>query len=447
MKPYCLSGVSFGSFVCRHVAFFFFAQKTLALFIVLEFFIITFKQKKKKLTKYPSSFEMYKHNTPYFYFDSPSSESSQSPELPQAQVTPSRTSSPVTANGSDANVREQEQPTSDSVEEEVSSEEINYHMDGIQYNPVRVAVPRFTHRLPGHLVNVRCRRYFGTHNDPEYLDKDELNDVMQSNIQFIEWFVVYEEIAPTTGHKHYHSILLLKKDMKPHICIEIDPRATWDKMRGQLKTCFKYVSKDDHKYFEYGHMPMELINFVEREDLATRKRTAPTKSEVLWKEAVERAKRGDHSIRDEQVYARFRMYFDDILAASHTDVVYQGELSFKNLWIYGPPGTGKSRLVWDYVTANRLRVYVKNQNKWWDGYDHQGVVLIDDAGEGMKLLAAHLKNWGDRYPFTAEVKGGTRRINTNDFHLIVTSNYSIREIFNATDAEAIERRFDVLQMN
>lgn len=368
-------------------------------------------------------------------------------EIPQAQVTPSRTSSPVTANGPSENVRNQGQPTSGSVEEEESSSEVNYHMEGHEVDFGKFNQPKLTHRLPGNLVDIRSRRYFGTHNNTEYLDKDQLLEVLQNNIQFVEWFVMYEEVAPTTGHKHFHSILLLKKDMRAHICIEIDPRASWEKMRGQLKTCFKYVSKDEHKYFEYGTMPTELINFVEREERSNRKRKAPTKSEVLWKETVEKAKRGDHSIRDEQLYARYRMFFDDILAAAHQDVIYQGELTTKNLWIYGPPGTGKSRLVWDYVAEKRIRVYVKNQNKWWDGYDHQGVVLIDDAGENMKILAAHLKNWGDRYPFTAEVKGGTRRINTAEFHLIVTSNYSIREIFNATDAEAIERRFDVLQMN
>lgn len=383
-----------------------------------------------------------------FFFTDPSessSESSQSHEIQQAQITPSRISSPITANGSSDNVGNQDQPTSDSVEEDESSE-VNYHVEGIEYQPLRT-IPRFTHRLPGPLVNVRSHRYFGTHNDPEYLDKDELKEVLQNNVQFIEWFVMYEETAPTTGHVHYHSLLLLKKEMRAHICIEIDPRASWEKMRGQLKTCFRYVSKDEHKYFEFGTMPNELISLVEREERASRKRTAPTKSEVLWRESIERAKRGDHSIRDEQLYARYRMYFDDILAAAHVDIVYQGELTFKNLWIYGPPGTGKSRLIWDYAAENNIRVYVKNQNKWWDGYSDQQIVLIDDAGENMKLLAAHLKNWGDRYPFTAEVKGGTRRINTASFNFIVTSNYSIREIFNAVDAEAIERRFDVLQMN
>lgn len=33
-------------------------------------------------------------------------------------------------------------------------------------------------------------------------------------------------------------------------------------------------------------------------------------------------------------------------------------------WIWGEPGTGKTRGVWDKYPD----LYVKNLNKWWDGY-------------------------------------------------------------------------------
>lgn len=356
--------------------------------------------------------------------------------IQEAQITPSRAPSPDVT-------REMEE--SEEVEEEESSE-VNYHMEGHSYNPPPIKWTRKTHRLPQNLVGLKNRYWFGTHNDPEYLDIDDLEDVCIENREDIEWVIMFKESAPTTGHEHYHSLVVFKKPKQAHICIDLDPRGVWEKVRGQLKTAYKYISKDNNKYFEYGRLPDTIQAMLELEERNSRKRQAPTKSEQLWKEMVLRAKSGDESIRNEMIYARYRAYFDDILAGAHKDVRYNADLKGKNLWIQGPPGTGKSRLVWDYAEENHLEIYVKLQNKWWDGFNGHKIVLIDDAGENMKLLASHIKNWADRYPFTAEVKGGSRRINASDFHFIVTSNYTIGEIFNVTDAEAIERRFDVLQM-
>ena len=359
------------------------------------------------------------------------------PEIEQAQVTPSRMQSRAPT----------PQPVEEVIEEvEEESIEVNEHIEGHDYVPNIVPALRKLHRLPTQLVNVNSKYWFGTHNNQEYLDEEELRYVCYQNNDIIQYAVMFRETAPTTGHVHFHSIICLRKPKKAHVCIEFDPHASWEKVRGQLKTAYKYISKDNDKYFEFGDPPETIVSYLENEERKQLKRPGPTKSEILWKEMVNKAKAGDQSIRDTQLYARYRMYFDDILAAQHEDIIYSGELKSKNIWIYGPPGTGKTRMVWQMATDLKKRVYVKNANKWWDGYDGQQIVLMDDVAENIKVLSSHIKNWADRYPITAEVKGGTRRVNTSDFHLIITSNYSIRDLFNETDAEAIERRFDILYM-
>lgn len=66
----------------------------------------------------------------------------------------------------------------------------------------------------------------------------------------------------------------------------------------------------------------------------------------------------------------------------------------RGLWICGPPGTGKSSTIRDVFGDD---LYVKPQNKWWDGYDDQKHVLLDD--HDTTVLGHYIKIWADAYPF------------------------------------------------
>lgn len=108
-----------------------------------------------------------------------------------------------------------------------------------------------------------------------------------------------------------------------------------------------------------------------------------------------------------------------------------------NEWLFGPTGTGKTRSAFArYPTAYRKAA----DNHWWDGYQGQEVVIIDDFDKYHVKQGYHLKIWGDHYPFIAETKGGAMSIRPKK--IIVTSNYSITEIWDdETTAGPLMRRF------
>jgi hypothetical protein len=110
------------------------------------------------------------------------------------------------------------------------------------------------------------------------------------------------------------------------------------------------------------------------------------------------------------------------------------------LWFWGPSGTGKTT----YVNNLYPDAYEKSHDKWWDGYQGQETVIIDDLGPDQDI-STFLKLWGDFKPFRAEVKGGYQYIRPK--RIIVTSNYAPDKIVRRVeDLEAVKRRYKVTIM-
>lgn len=118
----------------------------------------------------------------------------------------------------------------------------------------------------------------------------------------------------------------------------------------------------------------------------------------------------------------------------------------RGIWLYGPAGCGKS--TWAKKLGLHLGgYYEKAQNKWWDGYEGEKVVVLDDLDTG--TLLHYLKKWTDKFACKGEVKGSTVWLHHDWF--VVTSNFTIHEIVDMADKsdhmyEAVKRRFHFLTL-
>lgn len=87
-------------------------------------------------------------------------------------------------------------------------------------------------------------------------------------------------------------------------------------------------------------------------------------------------------------------------------------------WIYGESGCGKSKKAFEMAKEFKSYYYKASSNKWWDGYEGQECVVIDDYKGAWEV--EYMLNLLDRYPFRVEIKGGSLWFNSK--HIIITSN-------------------------
>jgi len=100
---------------------------------------------------------------------------------------------------------------------------------------------------------------------------------------------------------------------------------------------------------------------------------------------------------------------------------------------YGKTGTGKSKLAFkDFHpdTHYQLRKSNGENNVWWDGYEGQEIVIIDDFTPRCYRLQ-YMLNLLDRYPMRIDTKGGHTQMISKK--IIITSNYKPKDLYTNTE--------------
>lgn len=111
---------------------------------------------------------------------------------------------------------------------------------------------------------------------------------------------------------------------------------------------------------------------------------------------------------------------------------------------WGPTGSGKSRRAWDEAG---ILAYPKDpRSKFWDGYNGQEHVVIDEFRGGIDI--SHILRWFDRYPVVVEVKGSAVILKAKKIWL--TSNLHPDNWYIELDIEtkeALKRRLEIINIS
>lgn len=274
-------------------------------------------------------------------------------------------------------------------------------------------------------MSTRVRNFVFTCNNYTDADVQLLNDIE------CRYVVFGYESAPTTGTPHLQGFICFRD------------ACTLKAASRKLKRCSLQVANTISEAAEYCKKGGE---FVERGVLPKDPKAKGTTQKLRWA-AIRRA-------CENKQYADLP---DDFLCLHHRSYTGIRQLflsqtkplaltKLENYWYWGASGSGKSLGARAWIDERKLTFYLKDCTKWWDGYEHEQVALIEELSPThIPMLTELLKKWSDYYPFPAEVKGGYMLIRPQ--HIIVTTNFSIEELFNtAMDREPINRRFNVLEL-
>lgn len=253
-------------------------------------------------------------------------------------------------------------------------------------------------------MSTKVKSYCWTLQNPDATKEAHLDAVLKKHAQY---YIFGRETAPTTGNPHLQGYVYFKSQKTLSAVIKLKFADHYEQCKGSPQSNILYCSKDKDTV-SWGVPPKtsEEAGQMEKD---------------RWATALVAAQKRKFDEIPADIYIKYHSSIKRIAAESQQELPPLDNVC--GYWLYGMAGTGKS-------TAARTvapGAYLKPCSKWWDGYEDQEDVIIEDFDKTHSWMAHLLKIWADKFSFPAEVKGGTIVIRPK--RIIVTSNYSPQDIW------------------
>lgn len=202
---------------------------------------------------------------------------------------------------------------------------------------------------------------------------------------------------------------------------KINKNIHWEIRRGTAKQASDYCKKTE-KFEEFGKISRQG-NRTDLDEIASRIKEVSLKTIA------------------EEYPIEYIKYNKGLTALKNVNTEYRDRNIKPNiLWLWGKSGVGKTKYAFD----NHVDVYIKDGTMWWDNYEQNECILIDDF-DG-KWPYRDLLRLLDRYPYQGQVKGGYTKINSPNIY--ITCEHSPEFFWHNNELKQILRRIDkVIEMN
>ena len=244
----------------------------------------------------------------------------------------------------------------------------------------------------------------------------------------LEWpkvkYIIYQKEKGEEGTEHYQGYVIFDGAMRLSALKKINARAHWEKRKGTHVQAKAYCSKEETRVegpWERGEEPQQ----GKRSDILDVK--AKIDKGVKYTQLVD-----EHF----KTCAKYGKFFREVIRIKTPPRNFKTQVGV----IWGPTGVGKSKFVDDAAKGD---IYWKSDEKWWDGYEGQTHVCLDDFYGWIKYH--DMLRLLDRYPYQVEIKGAHMQFNSK--FIWITSNKHPRDWYKDMSEQkyaALERRLDLI---
>lgn len=243
-------------------------------------------------------------------------------------------------------------------------------------------------------------------------------------VEPLVWAKGQAERGNNTGYVHWQLVVGARKPIRLRTIRSIFGNSVHAEPT-RSKAAEDYVWKDDTRIpntqFEVGQ------------------KTLQRNSKKDWESIKTSAKNGQLEQLPADIYVKHYRTLKQIEKDHLRPIAIEREI----IVYWGPPGIGKSRKAWDEAG---LDAYPKDpRTKYWDGYQGQENVVIDEFRGGIDI--SHILRWFDRYPVIIETKFGATVLKAKKIWL--TSNLNPRDWYKDLDEDtkgALLRRLNIIHM-
>jgi hypothetical protein len=255
-----------------------------------------------------------------------------------------------------------------------------------------------------------------------FLEADELFD-MPPHDDYLRW-VFQEEVCPDTGRHHIQGYMAwnspkhfgtIKSWLKDNLLDSMHIESA----RGTYIQNYAYCTKGESRApngatGEFG-------------DFSPNRGQGARNDLLAVKEAIKAGKRKRELVNE--FFPQYVRYGRGLREA-------QNELTEPRMckpeemdcrWYYGGSGIGKTRVVYDEFGLQNI-YRKKGTTKWWDKYDHEKVVLVNEYRRSNDFDYTELLELMDVYPFAGETKGGHVEVTSKT--IVVTSSQPPWKLFS-----------------
>lgn len=186
------------------------------------------------------------------------------------------------------------------------------------------------------------------------------------------------------------------------------PRAHFIPANGSDHSNKEYCGKEENILFETGEPSSQGSRTDIKEITDLIKNGEITMDDIMW----------DYP----DMYLRYHKAFEKMFNSKMKPRTAEPEV----YWFWGKAGKGKTRRA---VERHLDSHYIKDNTIWWDGYNQQEAIIIDDFEDDIPFRV--LLRMLDRYQYQGQIKGGYVQVNSK--YIYITSEFPPEYFYGSSD--------------